>query len=58
MRMWVLRLALGLVSDSVWILEGVDLDFRMKRKGQDNGCFYRGMNKRFCTYVHAETDIT
>ena len=56
--MWVLRLALGVVSDNVWILEGVDLDFRMKRNGQDNGCFYRGMNKRFCTHVHAETDIT
>ena len=34
MRMWVLRLALGLVSDNVWILEGVDLDFRRGGKAK------------------------
>ena len=28
--MWVVRLPLGLVSDTVWILKGIDLDFRRR----------------------------
>ena len=32
MWMWDVRLALGLVSDNVWILEGIDLDLRRRER--------------------------
>ena len=32
MWIWDGRLPLGLVSDYVWILEGIDLDFRKRGK--------------------------
>ena len=47
------RLALGLVSDYVYISDGICLDSRKREKSKILAFFYREIDKRSFTYVYA-----